>query len=118
MNSIHEVLAGTSVNPGLVGSTACTQFGDNYQAIGIRMERLLNDLICDMRAVVVAGIDVVHAGFHRRAQDSDGLVRVAWRSEYLRSRQLHRAITHAVYGQRRAWKRKASAEIDLLGHLR
>src|SRR5262252_4683366 len=35
--------------------------GDDHEILGIRMERLLDELIGHVRTVVVAGVDVVHA---------------------------------------------------------
>jgi hypothetical protein len=61
MDRIHQVLAGKSVEPGFVGTSACAHFGDDHEIFGIRMKRLLDELIGHMRSVVVAGVDVVHA---------------------------------------------------------
>ena len=78
MDSIHQLLAGKSVKPGFVWTSACAHFGDDHETIGVRMERLLDQLIGHMRTVVVAGIDVVHAGLHRLSQNSNGSINVAW----------------------------------------
>src|SRR5580658_8573649 len=56
MHGIDNRLARACVNPGTVGATAVTDLGHDRQVIGIRMQRLLDDLIGDMRTVVIAGI--------------------------------------------------------------
>src|SRR5215469_2452684 len=104
------------MNPGLVGSPPGPHLGDDHQTLRVRMERLLDYLIGYMRSVEVAGIDVVHTGFNRLTQNSDGAVAIAWRSPHLRTRQLHGAITHAVHGQRSVCERKASTKTDRFHH--
>jgi hypothetical protein len=47
--------------PGTIGAAARTDFSHDRQIIGIRMQRLLNDLIGYMRTVEIAGVAVVHA---------------------------------------------------------
>src|SRR5439155_21956890 len=73
-------------------------------------------LIRHMRTVVVAGIDMVHASFNGLAQNLEGADNIARWSPHLWTRQLHRAITHAVHGQRSVWECQAAAEIGLFGH--
>jgi hypothetical protein len=68
--------------PRLVGRAPCPQLGDDHQVFRIRMERLLDYLVGDVRTVVVAGIDVVHACHDGLAKDGDGAVRVLGRSPY------------------------------------
>jgi len=52
----------------------------------------------------------------RPLADPDRFVRVARRSPDLRTRQLHRAITHTVHGQRSVGEREASAEVGFFRH--
>src|ERR1700730_1950765 len=61
MYGIDNLLAGACVQPGTIGAAASADFGDDHQIIGVRMQRLLNDLIGDMWTVEIAGVDVVHA---------------------------------------------------------
>jgi hypothetical protein len=61
MNAVDQLLSGESMKPGLIRTSASAHFGDDDQTILIRMERALDQLICDMRTVEVAGIDVVYA---------------------------------------------------------
>src|ERR1700747_3312416 len=106
MYGIDNLLASACVKPGTVGAAASADFGDDHQVIGIRMQRLLNDLIGDMRTVEIAGIDVVHARCHSLAQNRDRAWNVAWWAPNLLiailSGELHGPITDPVNSQRGA----------------
>src|SRR5579872_691958 len=80
------------------------------------MECLLDNLIGRMRTVEVARIDVVYTGVNGLSQDPNGFVGIARRPPHLRTRQLHRPITHAVHRQRSVRNRKTSAEAGWFGH--
>jgi hypothetical protein len=117
MHRIDQFRPGESVNPRLVRSPACAHFGDNDQTILVWMQRLLDDPICYVRAIEIAGIDVVHAGVDGFAQHPDGLFGVARRSPHLRTGQLHGAIAHAAHRHGRVREREGSTKISLYGHL-
>ena len=85
---------------------------DDHHAGGIRMERLADDLIGDVRAVVVRRIDVVHAGGDSFAQDGDGRVAVLRRTEDARTGEPHRAVAHPMDGQRGPGERKRPAQLS------
>ncbi len=84
------------------------------------MQRLLDDLIGDMRTVEIAGVDVVHARGHRLAQNRDGAGNVARRTPHslvaILPSELHCPVTHAVYGQRSARERKGAPGISRFSH--
>src|SRR5579863_8163077 len=82
------------------------------------MESLLDDLIGHMRSVIVAGIDVVHAGLYRFAENSNGGIDVPWWSPDAGSGELHRTVSHAVQGHRCTSKSEASSKIGLFNHFR
>ena len=63
------------------------------------MQGFLDDLVGDVRAVVVAGVDVRDTQLHRLAQDGHGSVTVGGWAEHVRASQLHRAVAHAGDGQ-------------------
>jgi hypothetical protein len=46
------------VNPGLIWAATSTQFGDDHEAISVRMESPLDDLIGYVRSVIIAGVNV------------------------------------------------------------
>jgi hypothetical protein len=60
VSAVDEFLARKSRNPGLVFTPTSAELGDDYETFGIRIKRPLDELISDVRTVVVAGIDVVH----------------------------------------------------------
>ena len=55
--------------------------------------------LIDVRAVVVAGVDVGDAQLDGLAQHGDGCVAVRGRAEHARAGQLHGAVAHAGDGQ-------------------
>src|ERR1700724_1383011 len=77
-------------------TSACAHFGDDHEIIGIRMERLLDELIGHMGSVVVAGVDVVYARLYRLSQNSNGGINILRRSPNARAGQWHGAIGDAV----------------------
>ena len=60
------------------------------------MQRLADDLVGDMRAVEIAGVDVVDAARHRLAQHGERRVAILGRAEHAGPRKLHGAIAHAL----------------------
>ena len=62
------------------------------------MQRLADQLVGDVRAVEVAGVDMIDAGRHGRAQHRDGTVRVLRRPEHAGPGQLHGAVAEALHG--------------------
>ena len=114
VDGVSQLLTRKRRRPRLIRSAAGANLGHDHQALGIGMQRLLNDLIGDMRAVVVAGIDVVHACGDGLAQNRSGGLKVTRRAIDLRTCQLHRSVSHAVDAHRRIWEGKSAAEIDRL----
>src|SRR5206468_6927717 len=86
------------------------------QAIWIGMKSLFDDLIRYMRAVVVTCVDMVHTSRHRLSQNSNRGVPVTGWSPNVWTRQLHRAIAHAVHRKRSSRKREAAAQIVRVRH--
>ena len=69
MNCVDDFLSRKSMDRRFVRASACAHLGDNGEPLRIRMERLPDDLIGDVRAIEIAGINVVDAGSYRLAQD-------------------------------------------------
>src|SRR5450830_1873217 len=86
---------------------ARADLGDQGQLGGIGMQRLLDDLIGDMRAIEVGGVDVVDAGSDGGAQYREAGGAILGRTEHARAGQLHGAIAHASDG--------AAGEIEIGG---
>ena len=80
------------------------------------MEGLPNNLIGHMRAVVVAGVDVVHAGGNRFSQNGDRGIHVPRRSEGLGAGKLHGAVAHAVDICGSAGKLESAAKLRRVRH--
>jgi hypothetical protein len=59
------------------------------------MERFSDKLICNVRAIEVAGVDVIDTEPDNLAQDREGTVVICWWPEYMRTSQLHGAVAHA-----------------------
>ena len=59
------------------------------------MERFSDKLIGNVRAIEVAGVDVIDTEPKNLAQDGEGTVVIYWRPEYVRTSQLHGAVAHA-----------------------
>ncbi len=60
------------------------------------MQGLTDDLVGDVRAVVVAGVDVVYAGRDSLAKDGGSTIQVPGRPIHAGPGQLHRAVAHPV----------------------
>src|SRR5580700_2082452 len=108
MHGVDQFLTRKRVIPRFVFAAAAAYFGDDHEAVGIGMKRLLDDLIGYMRAVIVAGIDVIHAGCDRLAQNSNRSVNIARRSPNLRTGKLDRAVAHSLQADRSARKCKTA----------
>ena len=61
------------------------------------MERLADQLIGDVRAIEVAGVDVIDPARHRLAQDGEGGAAILGRTEDAGPGELHRTIAHAFH---------------------
>ena len=117
VHGIDQFLARKGMDPRFVFEPPRAHLGDDRQSRPIRMERLLDDLIGDMRTVKIAGIDMVDSCRHSFSQHCDCGVHIARRSPYLGTGKLHRAITHSLQIDRSAGERKTAAEFHLFRHL-
>lgn len=72
--------------------------GHDHQPVGIGMERLVDELVGDVGAVEIAGVDVIDAPRHRLAQHGERTLAIPRRTEDTRPRELHRAIAQAFHG--------------------
>jgi hypothetical protein len=78
--------------PPTLGVAAGANLRHDPQILGVGVERLPDDLVGDVRAVVVARVDVVDSQRDGLAQDSDCLIAVGGRAKDVGSGQLHRAV--------------------------
>ena len=77
---------------------AAADLRDELQVLRVGMQGLADQVVDDVRAVVLSGVDVVDAEFDRAAQHGAGGVRVARRAEHAGTGELHRAEADAVDG--------------------
>ena len=103
-------------DPGAVVPAACADFGDEGEVVGVGMERLLDELVGDVGAVEVAGVDVVDAAGDGFAENGERRVRVLGGTEDVRAGELHGAVAHAVHGKGGAGEGEGAAEGRWWGH--
>jgi len=84
--------------PGALLVATRAHLRDELEVRGIRVERLANELVDGVGAVVLGGVDVVDAELDRAAQDGAGGGGVARRPRHARARELHRAEADAPDG--------------------
>src|SRR5690606_10641636 len=70
--------------------------GDDDEVVRVRMQGFANDAVGDVRAVEIAGVDVVDAARHRLAQHGYGFGTVPGRTVDAGSGQLHGAVAEAT----------------------
>jgi hypothetical protein len=75
-----------------------TGLGGDEQLLRIRVQRLADDLLADVRPVAVRRVDEVDAEVDRPAQYPDALGPVGRLTPDARSGQAHRAEAEAVHG--------------------
>ncbi len=83
--------------PRAVRAALRADLGDDHEIVGVGVQRFADQLVGDMRAVEVAGVDVIDAGRHGLAQDGERTRVVARRPEDVRPGKLHRAVAEALY---------------------
>ncbi len=111
-----ELLCGDGGEPGGVAAAAGADLGDEEEVFGIGVESFLDELVGDVRAVEVAGVDVVDAEADGLAKHGKGGGVIARRTPDVRAGELHGAVAEAVDGGRGAGKGEAAAEFGLGGH--
>jgi hypothetical protein len=78
--------------------------GDDDEVAGIRVERLPDQPVGDVRAVEIAGVDVVDAAGDGLAQHGEGGGGVPGRTEHAGAGQLHGAVAEAADGAVAQWE--------------
>jgi hypothetical protein len=85
--------------------------GDDDEIVGIGMERFADELIGNVRAIVVARVDVIDPARDRLAQHGDRAVAVPRRPEHARSGELHRAVAEPLHDTVAELERSGFADI-------
>jgi hypothetical protein len=98
--------------PRRVRAAPRADLGDDDEIVGIGMERFANELIGDVRAVVVARINMIDPARNRLAQHRDRAVAVLRRPEHAGSCELHRAIAEPLHDAVAKLERSGFADVD------
>jgi len=98
VDGAREVRRGERGNPRGVRPAHRAHLGHDHEVIGIGMKRLANELVGDVRAIVIAGVDMVDPLRHRLAKHGEGRMAIPRRAEHARSGELHGAVAQTVHG--------------------
>lgn len=93
-----QLVGAQCLGPAALRRPPGAHLGDDDQLLRIGVQRLADELVDHVRAVVVAGVDVVHAQLDRPPEDGDRLGAVGRRAHHVRARELHRAVAEAEDG--------------------
>ena len=116
MHGIAQLLFGQCRRPGFVRTAPGAHLGHDRQAFGIGMKSLPDDLVGDMGAVIVTGIDMVDPqpdsfAHHRHCRPA-----ILRRTPRHRTCQMHGAIADPIEGEAGAGRRESAAEVTGRGH--
>ena len=81
-----------------VGAANGADLGHDHQVVRIGVQRLADQLVGDVGAIEIAGVDVIDPAGDRLAQHGERRGAILRRPEYAGPGELHRAIAHAVDG--------------------
>ena len=98
LDSSKKLLGALCLQPATGLVPGGTDLGDDHEVCRIRVQGFANQFVRDIRAVELRGVDVVHPGIHRVAQNRKSVVPISRGSDHARSGQLHRPEAHPVHG--------------------
>jgi hypothetical protein len=107
-----ELGRGHRRDPRCVPAAPGADLGDDDEMVGIRMERLADQMVGVVGPIIVAGVDMIDAARDRLAQYRDRAGVVLRRPEDALSRKLHRAVTHALHNAVAQLERSGFADVD------
>jgi hypothetical protein len=117
VNRLGKFFGSQSGQPRRILAAASTHLGDDHQPIRVRMQCLLDDLVGDVWAVKIAGIDVIDAARDHLAQNSKRSWHIFGWPPNVRPGELHGAIAHPLESHRSARQREAAAAIHIICHV-
>src|SRR6266511_624708 len=94
VDTVSQFLGRDGRLPRFVGRASGPELCDDHQPRWIRVQRLPDDLVGDVRAVEVSRVDMVHASRYGFADDSDGAIGIPGRAPYAGASQLHRTVAY------------------------
>jgi len=83
--------------PGSVLAAQGADLGDDDEIVAIRVQRLADDVIGDVRAIEVGGVNVVDSARNGLAQDGQRRAMILGWAEYAGSCELHSAIPKTLH---------------------
>lgn len=81
-----------------VRTALCADLGDDNEIVRVRMKRLADNLVGDLRAVEIAGVDVIDALRNRLAQHSQRGVAIFGRAEDAGTGEMHGPVADPIHG--------------------
>ncbi len=97
MDRLCQFFAREGRDPRSVLAAQGADLGDDDEIVAIRTQRLANDVIGDVRAIEVGGVDVVDSARNGLAQDGQRRAMILGRAEYAGSRELHGTIANTLH---------------------
>ena len=82
VDRLAQLLGRSCVRPAALGVPPCPHLGHDPQLLGVWVQRFPDDLVGDVRAVEVAGVDVRDAHLSDLAQHGDGFAAIFGRAEH------------------------------------
>lgn len=96
---LPQVLGTAERAPVTRARTGQPALGGDHQVLGVRMQRLADELLADERAVGIRGVDEVHTQLGGPAQHPHGLLGILRLPPHSGARQLHRTVAEPIDGQ-------------------
>ena len=97
VDRLSQLRARNGRDPGSIGAAPGADFRDDDEIVEVRVKRLADDLVGDVRAVEVGGVDVVHTAGDGFAQYGQRRVAILGRTENAASRKLHGPIAKTIH---------------------
>ncbi|EAU69609.1 hypothetical protein STIAU_2984 [Stigmatella aurantiaca DW4/3-1] len=114
VDRLSQLLGGEGREPGAILAPPGADLGDDDEIAGIGRERFADQPVRDVRAVVVAGVDVVDPARDRLAQHGQRRAVILGRAEHAGPRELHGAIAEPLHGA--ASEGECAGQVNL-GHV-
>ena len=104
VHGLAQLLRSARCGPSALRISQRSYFRYDVKVFGIWVECLANNLVGDVRPVIVARVDVGDAETYRFTQHAHRGISVARRPEHVRTRQLHCTVAHA--GDRKIFRQR------------
>jgi hypothetical protein len=92
VHGLAQLLGSKRLGPTVLGVSQRPDLGNDVQFVRVGVQGFLDDLVGDVRAVEVAGVNMSDTQFYRLTQYGHGSIAVGWWTEHVRASQLHRTV--------------------------